>query len=268
MWIVDYGTDTIFSEAALYEAPFAYVEAHVKPTRVGKREKRTNENWWIFQWARPLMRKAVRRLPRFIVTPEVSKHRVFAWMRHPTVPDKNLIVIARSDDTTFGILHSRFHELWALRTCTWMGKGNDPRYTSTTTFETFPFPEGLTPNLDPAYYMNPHAGAIAEAALTLNALRENWLNPPDLVKRAPEVVEGYPDRLLPVDAAAEKELKRRTLTNLYNARPTWLDNAHKALDAAVAAAYGWNDYAADMPEEEILARLLALNLERAGVRNG
>ena len=61
------------------------------------------------------------------------------------MPDKMLIVIARADDTTFGILHSRFHELWSLALCTWLGKGNDPRYTPTTTFETFPFPAGLTP---------------------------------------------------------------------------------------------------------------------------
>ena len=77
------------------------------------------------------------------------------------------------------------------------------------------------------------------------------------------MVAGYPDRLLPVDANVEKELKRRTLTNLYNARPAWLDNAHKALDAAVAAAYGWDDFTPNMAEEEILARPPALNLERS-----
>ena len=56
-------------------------------------------------------------------------------------------------------------------------------------------------------------------------------------------------------------MHRRTLTNLYNQNPTWLQNAHAELDAAVAAAYGWP---ADLPEQEILARLLALNLARAG----
>jgi type II restriction/modification system DNA methylase subunit YeeA len=198
---------------------------------------------------------------RYIGTCLVSKHRFFVWLDRSTVPENVVITIARSDDATFGILSSSFHELWALR----MGTSLEdrPRYTPTTTFETFPFPEGLTPNLDPADYTNPHADAIAEAARTLNDLRERWLNPPELVKRVPEVVEGYPDRLLPVDASAEKELKKRTLTNLYNARPAWLDNTHKALDAAVAAAYGWDDYSPDMPEDEILVRLLALNLERA-----
>lgn len=51
-----------------------------------------------------------------------------------------------------------------------------------------------------------------------------------------------------------------TLTNLYNQRPTWLDNAHQKLDAAVFAAYGWPN---DLSDDDILARLLALNLERA-----
>lgn len=143
----------------------------------------------------------------------------------------------------------------------WHGVGNDPRYTISTTFETFPFPEGLTPNIQAADYADdPRAQAIAAAAADLNRLREAWLNPPDLVRIEPEVVPGYPDRILPKDSAAAAVLKTRTLTNLYNARPTWLDNAHKALDAAVAAAYGWP---ADLTDDEILARLFTLNQERA-----
>ena len=126
---------------------------------------------------------------------------------------------------------------------------------------TFPFPEGLSPNIPAADYADdPRAQRIAEAATALNELRENWLNPPDLVRREPEVVAGYPDRILPINDKAAKELKKRTLTNLYNQRPAWLDNAHRALDEAVAAAYGWP---ADLSDDEILARLLELNLERA-----
>jgi hypothetical protein len=67
------------------------------------------------------------------------------------------------------------------------------------------------------------------------------------VRRVPEVVPGYPDRLLPVDERAAAILKKRTLTNLYNERPTWLANAHRALDEAVAAAYGWP---ADLGDDE------------------
>ncbi len=125
----------------------------------------------------------------------------------------------------------------------------------------FPFPNGLTPNIPAAEYADdPRAIAIAKAARRLNELREAWLNPRDLVERVPEVVPGYPDRILPVGPKAAAVLKKRTLTNLYNDRPAWLDNAHRDLDTAVAAAYGWP---ADIAEEEALARLLALNLERA-----
>ncbi|MGR3636587.1 MAG: hypothetical protein ACU0BK_11790 [Shimia sp.] len=79
------------------------------------------------------------------------------------------------------------------------------------------------------------------------------------------MVAGYPDRILPKDDAAAKELKKRTLTNLYNARPAWLDHAHKALDEAVAEAYGWVDDWRDgkLSEDEIQSRLLKLNQERA-----
>ena len=74
-------------------------------------------------------------------------------------------MIARDDDTTFGIRHSRFHEVWSLRLCTWLGVGNDPRYTPTTTFATFPFPERLTPDVPAANFADdPRAAAIAAAA--------------------------------------------------------------------------------------------------------
>lgn len=197
--------------------------------------------------------------------------------RHPrTYCDDATVSIALGDDTTFGILHSRFHELWSLRLCTYLGVGNDPRYTPSTTFETFPFPEGLTPadtggqaqtegdlQLPPVSAAHlPAARVIATAAQRLHTLRDNWLNPAEWVDRVPEVVPGYPDRIVP-KAAYAAELKKRTMTNLYNARPAWLDNAHWALDAAVAQAYGWADYTAEMPDDEILRRLLALNLARA-----
>jgi type II restriction/modification system DNA methylase subunit YeeA len=110
------------------------------------------------------------------------------------------------------------------------------------------------------YAGDAHAKAIAAAAARLNELREAWLNPPDLVTRVPEVVPGYPDRLLRVDDKAAATLKKRTLTNLYNERPAWLDHAHRDLDAAVAAAYGWP---ADLGDDAILERLFKLNQARA-----
>lgn len=265
MWIVDFGIDEDETRVAHFIAPYAMLAEVVRPTRVGKREERTNRCWWLFQWPRPVMRNALADLPRFIVTAEVSKHRIFVWAPASICPDKNLIAIARDDDATFGILHSRFHEAWALRLGTWLGVGNDPRYTPSTTFETFPFPDGLTPDIPAATQAtHPHAPAIAAAARALVEARDRWLNPPELVEIVPEVVPGFPDRILPRNAEAAAILKRRTLTALYNTRGTpegaWLDHLHAALDAAVAAAYGWP---ATITTEDALARLLALNHARS-----
>lgn len=92
--------------------------------------------------------------------------------------------------------------------------------------------------------------------------RERWLNPPEWTDLVPEVVPGYPDRIV-AKPGHEADLKKRTLTHLYNARPTWLDTLHRALDEAVAAAYGWEWPLAD--DDEILRRLFALNQARAGL---
>jgi type II restriction/modification system DNA methylase subunit YeeA len=114
----------------------------------------------------------------------VAKYRFFVWVVPQVLPDSRINVIARSDDTTFGILHSRFHEAWSLRLGGWHGVGNDPQYTPSTGFETFPFPAGLNPNA-PArtYAADPRAGRIADEARQLDQLREAWLNPLNLVKR-------------------------------------------------------------------------------------
>lgn len=265
-WVIDFASMEE-TEASLYEKPFEYTRFNVFPVRMANRRARRAEIWWQHGetgsgWRRALLGKA-----RFVATSQVSKHRIFVWLDPSVQPHQTVIAIARDDDTTFGILHSRFHELWALR----MGTSLEdrPRYTPSTTFETFPFPAGLTPNIPAADYADdPRAQKIAAAAARLNELRENWLNPPDLVNRVPEVVPGYPDRILPKDDAAAAILKKRTLTNLYNARPAWLDHAHKALDEAVAEAYGWGDDWRDglLTDDEILARLFRLNQDRAAAQ--
>ncbi len=248
-------------DAMLYEAPFAHVLANVKPVRVTNNRKSRAEKWWRHGEARPAMRKALSGLGRYIATSEKSKHRFFVWLDERIAPDNRLVVIARNDEVTFGILSSRIHVCWALAVGSTLE--DRPAYATTTCFDTFPFPEHLTPS-DSAEWGNAIplcAQAIATAAKKLNQLRENWLNPPEWTERFPEIVPGYPDRIV-AKPGHEADLKKRTLTNLYNARPAWLDNAHKALDAAVAQAYGWTDYAPEMADEEILRRLLALNLMR------
>ena len=309
MWLVDFPPDLSEEEAALYEMPFEYLRKHVWPVRAKNRRAMRRKNWWILGDPQKAMRAAISLHKRFLATPRVAKHRVFVWMASPILATDQVIAFEREDDCFQGIAQSKFHESWALKQCTVLG-GNTPRYGPSTCFETFPLPRPTTEQGE----------AIAAAAKELNELRERWLNPPEWTETRllefPASVDGpwsrfvheadatgigtarYP-RLEPRDAECAAKLAKRTLTNLYNERPAWLDNAHKKLDAAVAAAYGWQDlteilqhaaqgeiydfkaksYAmldatpagfADAIKEleqavddEILARLLALNLKRA-----
>ncbi len=389
LWIIDFGVppDSLENpipgmprltevEASYFEAPFQYAELHVKPMR---KESRTGKRaWWVHERPRPEMRAALCGLTRFLVTPCVSKHRVFAWMDADILPDHKLIAFVSAKDGLFGLLHSRMHEIWALASGSWHGVGNDPSYTPNTTFETFPFPPGwqvpgkpqasadpdnqsfigvhrcssvanpslppvvekeksekldnhrctpmntdqdqgprpspvggpgssvANPSLPPVVeneksekldnhrctpmntdqdqgprpspvggpgssVANPALPVVAEAARLLDEARERWLNP---------------------EGASEAELKKRTLTALYNAREagqaTWLNHLHRDLDRAVLAAYGWSDLAEPLfaaedalraanpkgdalglalsrtePGQALLGRLLALNLGRS-----
>jgi hypothetical protein len=117
----------------------------------------------------------------------------------------------------------------------------------------------LTPDLDEAEFDSEFAMDIGLAAQDLIDKRNRWLNPPDWIERRPEVVPGFPDQIFPRDGR-EDDLRKRTLTKLYNDRPAWLENAHRELDAAVSAAYGWS---AELADDQVLANLLQLNLERA-----
>ncbi len=263
MWIIDFNTISSDNEAAFYAGPFAHVLARVKPDRIKNRREAYARNWWKHVEARPALTASLDPLTRYIGTARVAKHRLFGWFDPIVVPDSQVIAIARDDDTAFGILHSRFHEAWSLRLCSWLGVGNDPRYTPTSTFETFPFPVHLTPNISAKAYAGvPAARRISAAAGKLHALRSAWLNPADRIRIDPEIVSGFPDRIQPRDATAAEVLQKRTLTNLYNERPRWLIDAHAEVDRAVAAAYGW---AEDIPTDEALAQLVVLNRQRMPV---
>ena len=236
VWIIDFGAAMSATDAALYEAPFEYVKAKVQPERVKNKMQWRAENWWLHGYPATTMRKALAPLQRYIGTPKVAKHRFFVWLSAAMLPSNLVIAIASDDDYMFGVLSSSIHELWARHVGSQLREsGSGGTYTPTTCFETFPFPEPT----------GEQRAAIATAAAELNRLRENWRNPTDLF--------GNP-------ALNPDQLRRRTLTNLYNQYPTWLANAHNTLNAAVAAAYGWPP---DLSDTEILERLLALNLARA-----
>ena len=329
-WVIDFGLTKDFSKVVSYEAPIKYVRENVLPLRQGHREAMQEKFWWLH--ARPSPRyREVARDKTVLITPAVSKHRIFGRFDSIVLADHALIVYARADDFFFGVLQSHFHEVWSLKQGTRLE--TRPRYTPTTCFETFPFPfaddlaeppDTLEAELDAAKHYKhivlreepvpyrtsssrreealtkkseikmslvtsaatkaEHRAAIAAAAQELNALRERWLNPPEwtvekllqfpgsmngpwsryIVPNSVDEETGigkviYP-RLEPRDADCAAKLKDRTITKLYNERPAWLDLTHKKLDAAVAAAYG---FPADLTDEQILEKLLALNLARA-----
>lgn len=258
-WVVDFTDAPSKDDAMLYQAPFERVEAVVKPARLSAREERTRDQYWLFQRARPKLRSKIAPLQRYLLTPESSEHRVFVWADPRSIPVGSLFAFAKEDDEFFGILQSRIHEAWSSSMGNRLGVGNQRRYNATVTFETFPFPDGLSPDLVPANYTNSSGSAIAEAARRLNDLREAWLNPPEWTERMAEVAPGYPERVL-ARTGREANLKKRTLTGLYNESPVWLVSAHEALDRVVASAYGWEW---PMSDQEITNQLLALNLARS-----
>lgn len=219
-------------EASRYVLPFTYVEEHIKPSRQQiKREKRV-KYWWLHHEPAPQLREAIRHIDRYLLTTIHAKYRIWKFYSTDVLPDKALCAVAADSYAVFGILHSKVHEVWALAMGTILE--DRPRYTPTTCFETFPFPR---------------------PSETQHAEVEKWAKYLDKVRR----------QLLEAD-------KTRTMTGLYNdvaklkasrnsTHPVFgLLNAHERLDAAVAAAYGWEWPLAD---ETILERLLALNLERA-----
>ena len=260
MWIIDFGVSKDFEEASKYIEPFEYVKRVVFPQRKDIARKNQRERWWIHAEARPGMRQALQSLGRYICTPRVSKHRIFVWLEVNVLADSAAVAIARDDDYFFGVLHSKLHEVWSLR----MGTSLEdrPRYTPTTTFETFPFP--FVPKYED--FNDGRVLAISAAAKQLHEERLTWLQAAEL-------------RELGGDANS-KAMKERTLTNLYNALNVWrgkesiktmpaarefaprLDQLHKTLDEAVCAAYGWDVGILD-DEEAMLAALLGLNLERS-----
>jgi hypothetical protein len=269
VWVVDYGVGTSEGDAALYGDTFEFLKNRVQAAR--KNSRSTVRSWWLHERPRVEMRAALRNLDRFIVSPRVAKHRFFVWCEFPTLPDCQLFVFAYSDDYALGLLHSRPHEVWARAQGTQVrDRQSGFRYTPTTCFETFPFPEAT----------EEHRRKVSDAARKLNEYRNNWLNDAQMMRteelRFPGSVNGpwgryvrdaneqgigtvVFGRQIARDSVAAKLLSKRTLTHLYNARPTWLDLAHRELDEAVCAAYGWD---ASIKDIGILEELLSLNLQR------
>lgn len=198
--------------------------------------------WWLFGKPRGELRKALKDLPRYIATVETAKHRIFQFLDIGLLPDNMVVAIALRKASDLAVLSSRFHVCWALAAGGWLGFGNDPRYQKSRCFDPFPFPI-FTPAQEA------RIGSLAEE---LDGLRKKVLAAGHFT-----LTELY-NVLEKRKAGAALEPAER---DIYEAGHVGvLLDLHRAIDAAVADAYGWP---ADLSDRDILLRLVALNKERA-----
>ncbi len=226
-----------------YPAVYQWVYERVKPERDQNNRASYRNNWWIHGEPRANLRPALKGLHRYIVTIETSRRRFFIFLDSAILADNKLIVIALDDAFSLGVLSSRLHVTWALHTGSWLGVGNDPVYVKTACFEKFPFPDAT----------EPQQARIRLCAEELDAHRKRRqaehpkLTLTDMYNVLEKLRAGEPL------AAAERITHEQGLVAV-------LRQLHDDLDAAVFDAYGWP---ATLADEEILARLVSLNAERA-----
>lgn len=225
-----------------YPTAYQWLYDHVKPERDQNRDSQRRRDWWLFGRSNRDLRKASVGLARFIATPETSKHRVFQFFSSVVCPDHKLYAIASDDPFFLGVLSSRVHVAWSLRTGGRLGVGNDPTYNNTRCFLAYPFPE-------------------ATSSLELK------------IRGLGDLLDSYRKKV--------QEEHQVTLTQMYNVLQkhkskepfTFIERElhleigtdelmriHDELDRSVLDAYGWPH---EIDDEELLARLVDLNAERA-----
>jgi len=233
------------AEEALRTAPAAYhqVLTRVKPERDSNPRPSRRDRWWLFAEVMPQMRRMTAGLTRYIATIETSRHRVFVMLSADVLPEHKIVVVGSADALVLGVLSSRIHVTWALATGGHLGVGNDPVYVKTKCFDPFPFP-AATPD---------QAARIRELAESLDAHRKArqaahpTLTMTGMYNVLAKLRAG--EALTPKD----QEIHTQGLVSI-------LKQLHDDLDAVVFAAYGWDPALTD---EEILAKVVALNAERA-----
>lgn len=225
-----------------FPAVYQHLLLHVKPVRDQNSRPSYRTNWWIFGEPRREMRPALKDLSRYIATVDTARHRVFSFVAPDVIVDDKVVVIASSDAFHLGVLQSRQHVAWMLAQGNWLGVGNDPVYVKTQAFDPFPFPTA-TPT---------QRAEIAAIAEELDAHRKACLAAhPHLTLTALYNVLAAVRAGTPL-TPAERDVHDAGQVSILRA-------LHDRLDAAVAAAYGWPT---DVPDDEIVARVVALNAER------
>lgn len=219
-WVIDFN-DLSLEEASDYQLPFARVKEKLKPERDTNKEKSRRENWWLYGRSRPNMRQALNGLSCYFAIPKIVKYIMFQPVDIAILPCEANMVIASEDFYILGILTSNIHRCWVKAQSSTL-KG-DTRYTNTTCFETFPFPQNPSAKL---------VEKIRKIALELHQYRSQQM-----------------------------EKKQWGITQLYNQflhePSSKLYQLHQKLDKLVMEAY---DFQAD---DDILEKLFALNQELA-----
>lgn len=232
-----------------YPKVYQYLYETIKPIRETNREPWRRENWQWYGRTHEELRASLKGIHRFIATARTAKHRCFQMLPGNTIPESEVVCIASDDAANLAILSSRLHVVWSLAAGGRLGVGNDPRYNNTVCFNTFPFP-------DPTPQQTEHLRVLGEA-LDAHRKARQATHPRLTLTQMYNVLEKF--RAL--EAARSGETLEGPEKQIWQEGQIGrLKELHDEIDAAVAAAYGWPG---DLSDEEILARLVALNRERA-----
>lgn len=238
--------DLLGLPADLVRSRFPEVYQHllqrVKPDRDLNRRAGYRDKWWVFGEPRPELRPALSGLPRYIATVETATHRVFQFLDASILPDNMVVAIALDDAFCLGVLSSRIHVIWALRSGGWLGVGNDPRYSKSRCFDPFPFPDCTEALRIRIRQLSEELDATRKLVLAENA---------DLTLTG---LYNLLEKIRPGSSLTDKEADQKD-----RGRVLILAELHHSIDAAVSKAYGWP---AEILDDEILERLVALNSER------
>jgi hypothetical protein len=233
---------------AQFPVIYQWILERVKPDRDAKvgRSKDADQyakQWWLFGKTRGSMRKAIAELPRYVATVKTAKHRFFTFLDGNVIPDSKLITIASDDAFCLGVLSSKFHCLWSLAAGSHLGVGNDPTYVIGASFSKFPFPEASEISKNRIRFLGEQLDAHRKARQAQH---------PELT------MTGMYNVLEKLRSGAELTAKEKTIHE--QGLVSVLKQLHDELDAAVAESYGWPS---NLSDEEILERLVALNVARA-----
>ncbi|GBF56070.1 hypothetical protein N0824_03957 [Microcystis sp. 0824] len=219
-WVIDFNNMAL-EEAAEYTLPFTRVKEKVKPERDNNKRSTRRLNWWKYGETRPGMRKALAVLSCYFAIPKIAKYIVFSPVDVSILPCEANMVIASDDFYILGILNSKIHRLWVKAQSSTLE--DRTRYTNTTCFETFPFPQ------------KPSQELVEKIRQTAGELHEY--------------------------RSQQMEKKQWGITKLYNQffnePSSQLFQLHQKLDKLVMEAYHFQ------ADEDILEKLLTLNLELA-----